>query len=34
MNTRIVSIFKDINVAKYLSHLHDKYDVVPAEKAP
>ena len=26
-------IFKDLNVAKHLSHLHDKYVVVPADKA-
>lgn len=25
---------KDTNVATHLSHLHDKYDVVPAGKAP
>ena len=29
-----LSIFKDPNVAKDLSHLHDKYVVVPADKAP
>jgi hypothetical protein len=25
-------IFKDPNVAKHLSHLHDKYVIVPADK--
>ena len=34
MNTRARSIFKDPNVAECLSHLHDKYVVVPADKAP
>ena len=28
------SIFKAPNVAKHLSHLHDKYIVIPADKAP
>ena len=32
MSTRATSIFKDPNVAKHLSHLYDKYVVVPAEK--
>ena len=27
-------ILKDPNVAKHLSHFHDKYVVVPADKAP
>jgi len=34
MNTRSTSIFKDPNVAKHLSLLHDKHDIVSAEKAP
>jgi hypothetical protein len=34
MSTRATSIFKDPNVAKHLSHLYDKYVVVPAEKGP
>ena len=32
MSTRTKSIFKDPNIAKYLSHLHDKYGVAPADK--
>jgi hypothetical protein len=34
MNTRSTSIFKDTNVAKHLSLLHDKYVIVSADKAP
>ena len=34
MSTRSTSIFKDPNVAKHLSPLHDKYVIVSAEKAP
>jgi len=34
MSTRTISIFKDPNVAKHLSHIHDKYVVVPVDKAP
>ena len=34
MSTRATSIFKDPHVAKHLSHLHDKYVVVPVDKAP
>jgi len=34
MSTRATSIFKDPNVVKHLSHLYDKYVVVPAEKGP
>ena len=34
MSTHATSIFKDPNVAKNLSHLHNKYVVVPADKAP
>ena len=34
MSTRTTSIFKDPNVAKHLSHFHDKYVVVPADKIP
>jgi hypothetical protein len=34
MNTRKTLIFKDLIVAKHLSHLNDKYVVVPADKAP
>jgi hypothetical protein len=34
MNTRSTSIFKDPNVAKHLSLLHDKYVIVSADKAP
>ena len=32
--TRSTSIFKDPNVAKHLSLLHDKYVIVSADKAP
>ena len=34
MSTRSISIFKDPNVAKHLSLLHDKYAIVSADKAP
>ena len=34
INAHATSIFKDPNVAKHLSDLHDKYVVVPADKAP
>ena len=34
MSTRSTSIYKDPNVAKHLSLLHDKYVIVSAEKAP
>ena len=34
MNTRYSSIFKDPNVAKHLSLLHDKYVIVSTDKAP
>ena len=34
MITRSTPIFKDQNVAKHLSLLHDKYVIVPADKAP
>jgi len=34
MSTRSTSIFKDPNVAKHLSLLHDKYVIVSADKAP
>jgi hypothetical protein len=34
MITRSTSIFKDPNVAKHLSLLHDKYVVVPGDKTP
>jgi hypothetical protein len=34
MSTRSTSIFKDPNVAKYLSLLHDKYVIVSAYKSP
>ena len=34
MSTRSTSIFKDPNVAKHLSLLHDKYGIVSADKAP
>ena len=34
MSARSTSIFKDPNVAKHLSHLHDKYCIVSTEKAP
>ena len=33
MNIRSTSIFKDPNVAKHLSFLHDKYVIVPVDKA-
>jgi hypothetical protein len=32
--TRPTLIFKDTNVAKHMSCLHDKYVVVAADKAP
>ena len=32
--TRPTLIFKDTNVAKHMSCLHDKYGVFPADKAP
>ena len=34
MSTRSTSIFKDPNVSKHLFLLHDKYDLVSADKAP
>ena len=34
MSIRSTSIFKDPNVAKHLSLLHDKYIIVSADKAP
>ena len=34
MNIRSTLIFKDPNVAKHLFLLHDKYVIVPADKAP
>jgi hypothetical protein len=34
MNSRSTSIFKDPNVAKHLSLLHDKYVIVSAENTP
>ena len=34
MSIRSTSIFKDPNVAKHLSLLHDKYVIVSADKAP
>ena len=34
MITRSTSIFKDPNVAKHLSLLHDKYVIVSADKSP
>jgi hypothetical protein len=34
MSTRSTSIFKDPNVAKYLSLIHDKYVTVSADKFP
>ena len=34
MNTRSTTIFKDPNVAKHLSLLHDKYEIVSTEKTP
>ena len=33
MNTHAKSVFKDPSVARHLSELHDKYVVVPADKA-
>jgi hypothetical protein len=33
MNNRSESIFKDPNVAKHLSLLHDKYVIVSADKS-
>ena len=32
LSTRATSIFKDPNVARHLSHLHDKYVFVPVDK--
>ena len=34
MSTRSTTIFKDPNVAKHLSLLHDKYEIVSTEKTP
>ena len=34
MNINAKSVFKDPKVARHLSELHDKYVVVPADKAP
>ena len=34
MNTHAKSVFKDPSVARHLSELHDKYVVVPTDKAP
>jgi hypothetical protein len=34
MSMRSTSIFKDPNVAKHLSLLHDKYVIVSTDKAP
>jgi hypothetical protein len=34
MSTRSTSIFKDPNVGKHLSLLHDKYVIVSVDKAP
>jgi len=34
MSTRSTLIFKDPNVAKHLYLLHDKYDIVSADKGP
>ena len=34
MSTRSISTFKDPNVAKHLSLLHDKYVIVSPDKAP
>jgi hypothetical protein len=34
MSTRSTSIFKDPNVAKHLSLLHDKYVIVSTDKTP
>jgi hypothetical protein len=33
MSNRSTSIFKDLNVAKHLSLLHDKYVIVSVDKA-
>jgi hypothetical protein len=33
LSTRSTSIFKDTNVAKHLSLLHDKYVIISADKA-
>ena len=34
MSTRSTTIFKDPDVAKHLSPLHDKFEIVSAEKTP
>jgi hypothetical protein len=34
MSNRSTSIFKNLNVAKHLSLLHDKYVIVSVDKAP
>ena len=34
MSTRSTSIFKDSNIDKHVSLLHDKYVIVSADKAP
>jgi hypothetical protein len=34
MRTHSTSICKAPNVAKHMSHLHDKYVIVPADKGP
>ena len=34
MSTRSASIFKDPNIVKHLSLLHDKYVIVSSDKAP
>ena len=34
LSTRATSIFKDTNVARHLSHTHEQYVLVPADKAP
>jgi hypothetical protein len=34
MSTGSISIFKDLNVAKHLSPLHEKYVIVSADKVP
>ena len=34
MSTRSTTIFKDPNVAKHPSLLHDKYEIVSTEKTP
>jgi hypothetical protein len=34
MSTGSISIFKDLNVAKHLSLLHEKYVIVSADKVP